>query len=278
MLTPAAAQQPPGVPQAPQPAAPPQAPQQVVVYQNPSTDANDTRQQLEELLRQYPPTLRQVLQADPTLISRPDYLAPYPQLVAFLQQHPDVVRNPSFFFGRPFFEEQQTDRQRSLRFIQETLGAVAFLTGFIVALSFIYSLLRQVLDHRRWRRQVQLQTEVHTKLFDRLTTNQEMLAYLDTAAGRRFLESGPPVSSEGAPTLAPITRILWSVQIGMVVAAVGIGFLVARTTVADVEISSAFEVMGTLAIAVGVGFVISAIVSWLLSVRFGLLRSSKAES
>ncbi|MDP2389550.1 MAG: hypothetical protein Q8N52_04415, partial [Acidobacteriota bacterium] len=73
-------------PAPPAPAQPPSAPA-APVFQVP-TDANETREQLQELLRQYPPAVGEVLRRDPSLLNRADYIAPYPQLVAFLQQHP----------------------------------------------------------------------------------------------------------------------------------------------------------------------------------------------
>ena len=72
--------------------------QQWSVYQAP-IDAQTTREQLQEILRQYPPAVGEVLRRDTSLLNRPDYIAPYPQLVAFMQQHPEITRNPAFFFG-----------------------------------------------------------------------------------------------------------------------------------------------------------------------------------
>ena len=45
--------------------------------------ARDTRQRLREVLDQYPPSVGQVLRLDPSLMMRPDYLAPYPALANF---------------------------------------------------------------------------------------------------------------------------------------------------------------------------------------------------
>ena len=61
--------------------------------------------------------------------------------------------------------------------------------------------------------------------------------------------------------------------------AAGIGFWIARGTVNDADLISVFQVMGSLALAVGVGFVVSALMSWALSQRMGLLAapSPKAE-
>src|SRR5438552_3460320 len=63
--------------------------------------ARDTRQRLREILDQYPPSVGQVLRLDPSLMTRPDYLGPYPMLANFLQAHPEVAHNPLFFFGEP---------------------------------------------------------------------------------------------------------------------------------------------------------------------------------
>ena len=44
--------------------------------------AEDIRRQLDELLREHPPTVREVLQREPALLVNADYLAPYPRLAA----------------------------------------------------------------------------------------------------------------------------------------------------------------------------------------------------
>jgi hypothetical protein len=264
--------------QAPPPAQAAQVQPPVVVYQNPES-ARDVQGQLREILNKYPPSLREVLRNDPSLLGRPDYLAPYPLLVQFLQQHPEVARNPTFFFGEASFREDYSPRRQALDIFRNIMEGLTFLTGFLVVVTFIYSLLRQALEYRKWRRQIQIQTDVHTKLVDRLSSNQELLAYMESAAGRRFLELTPSIQVAAAPNLfAPVARILWSVQIGIVVAAVGVGCWLARATVSDPDILNVFEVMGTMAIAVGVGFVVSAVASWVLSQRLGLVQTSRAES
>ena len=227
-------------------------------------------------MEQYPPTLGEVLRLDSSLLTRPDYLAPYPALVAFLQQHPEVQRNPSFFFGQRPQQSEQSAEIRAVSAVQDVLLAFWFLCGFTVVVSLMYSLLRQALEYRRWRRQVQIQTEMQTKLVDKLTTGQEMLTYLENSGGKRLME-WPPIPAESR-TIAPVTRILWSVQIGIVIAAVGIGFWSARGTIGNPELFSVFEVMGTMATAIGVGFVLSAVVSWFLSLRLGLITTSKADA
>src|SRR5688572_26779081 len=62
---------------------------QVVIRE--TGDANATRMRLHQLLRELPPAVGEVLQRDPSLMNRPDYLAPYPALTAFFQQHPEIA-------------------------------------------------------------------------------------------------------------------------------------------------------------------------------------------
>ena len=52
-----------------------------------------------EVLRQYPPSLAEVLRLDPSLLTSEQYIATYPGLAAFVARHPEVARNPAYFFG-----------------------------------------------------------------------------------------------------------------------------------------------------------------------------------
>ena len=61
-------------------------------------DADSTREQLRNILRTYPRLGGEILRRDPSLMSRADYMAPYPQLAQFLAQHPEIPRNVEFYF------------------------------------------------------------------------------------------------------------------------------------------------------------------------------------
>ncbi len=97
-------------PAAPAPAVEAQAAQgQVLVLQDDS--AGETRGRLQELLRQYPPSLSTVLRLDPSLLTTASYISPYPALAAFLGQHPEIARNPTFFSDRPHTATTATSRR-----------------------------------------------------------------------------------------------------------------------------------------------------------------------
>jgi len=69
-------------------------------------DARETRDRLRNVLDQYPPSVREVLRIDPTLMSHEYFLATYPVLAAFLRQHPEVAHNPTFFVGESRIQEE----------------------------------------------------------------------------------------------------------------------------------------------------------------------------
>ena len=238
-------------------------------------NAQNTRQELQNLLWQLPPSVRGVLQNDPSLIERPDYLAPYPALAAFLKQHPEIARNPTFFFGRP---EDFNRRSEPLDAFVGVLAGTGLFLAFLTFIIFVGSVAREVVEYRRWVRQTRMQVDINTKILDRMQSNEDLLAYVQTPAGRNFLEF-TPVSSGREPRIpgAPFGRILWSVQAGVVLAALGIGLRFARSTVPE-EVVPAFTVLGIIVMALGLGAVTSAVVAYLLSSRLGLLPARKQET
>jgi hypothetical protein len=107
---------------------------------------------------------------------------------------------------------------------------------------------------------------------DRFSSNEELLTYVQTPSGKRFLESGPsPVQDWTTPAIsAPFSRILWSIQLGSVLLVTGLGLLFLSGR-AFPEARDFFYIAGFLATALGAGFVVSAAAAYLLSRRLGLL-------
>jgi len=246
------------------PAAPP-AP----IYQVP-TDANETREMLQQILQQHPPAVGEVLRRDPTLLSRPDYIAPYPQLVAFLQQHPEIQRNPTYFFGSYDYYERREPMSPEMEALDGMLSGMAAFLAVGMFIGVVAWLMRAVIQHRKWLRQSKVQAEVHLKLMDRMTTNDELLAYIQSPAGKRFLESAPLQPESDAPRLgAPVGPIIWSVMAGIVLATVGGGFRLAASSVTD-DAQRAFTVIGVILLALGAGFMLASLMAYLVSARLGL--------
>ena len=266
--------------QAPAPGRQLRVPAPVAVDATDSPDADRTRDELMQLLDKYPPSLARVLKLDPTLLSSAPYLATYPVLDAFLAKHPEVQRNPAYFFervqgsGSGYYREDQSTQ--AYRMWEDVLGGLAGITVAIIVLSCLGWIIRSLIDYRRWARLSRVQAEAHNKLLDRMTANEELLAYVQSPAGARFLQSAPISLDPGARSIgAPFNRILWSVQAGLVLAAGGFGLQYVSGRVTSEAAQPVFA-MGVLAVALGIGFVLSAGVSYFLARRLGLFDNSAA--
>ena len=232
-------------------------------------DATRTREELLELLRQHPPSVAVVLRNDPSLANQ-DYLAPYPELLDYIRRHPEVTRNPTYFFGTSDLRGFQP-QDRSVQMFNEIMEGftVLLIAGAIIG-TFTW-LIRFFIDHRRWLRVSKTQAEVHTKLLDRLTSHEDLMSYIQTPAGRRFLESAPIALEDKPKSIgAPMSRILWSMQAGVVLASLGIGFFMAQTRFPD-DMGEGFYIMGMLVAWLGIGFGASAALAYVISSRFGLV-------
>jgi hypothetical protein len=262
-----------------QPAAATAQPQPVPTYPVAPVDAaeaQETREQLQAVLRQYPPSLAEVIRLDPSLLTSEQYIATYPALRAFVAQHPDVARNPAYFFGTEHVRswEDYGPRAEAVRIWREVINGVQILSVIAVITGTLIWLVRMLVDHRRWLRQSKVQTEVHTKLLDRFTSNEDLLAYIQSPAGKRFLESAPiSLEPDQQPRHvgAPFGRIFWSVQAGAVLLLSGLGLQFIGSRQQWEEIGQPLSSMGILVVAIGLGFLISAAASYFLSRRLGLL-------
>ena len=190
----------------PVPAAPAPAP---MLPENP-VEARETRDQLMEVLRQYPPSLAEVLRLDPSLLTSEQYIATYPGLAAFVARHPEVARNPAYFFGTEHVRswEDYGPRAEAVRVWRNVIEGAQIFSIFAFVTGSIIWLVKMLVDHRRWLRQSKVQTEVHTKLMDRFTSNDDLLAYIQSPAGKRFLESAP-IALEPDVHASQRRRALW---------------------------------------------------------------------
>jgi hypothetical protein len=161
---------------------------------------------------------------------------------------------------------------------RSVIDGLAIFGGFGMAIGVIVWLIRTIVDYRRWSRLARVQTDAHTKLLDRFTNTEELLAYIQSPAGSKFLESSP-IKLDAAPRStmgAPLGRIMWSVQGGLVLMAGGIGLQAVSGRFTD-ESAQPLHVLGVLGIAVGIGFVVSAIISYVISQRLGLIETPAAQ-
>ena len=117
-----------------------------------------------------------------------------------------------------------------------------------------------------------LQADVQSRLLERIGSGQDLLAYAQTDAGRRLLES---LQVERVLPQAPYSKIIWALQAGIVLFFFGSSMLWLRNHVSVTNIDG-FTILGALSIAVGIGFAISAAASYYLSRSFGLVNGTRA--
>jgi hypothetical protein len=241
----------------------------------PRENADQVRNRLDDLLRQYPGSVGRVLALDPTLIDNGAYLEPYPELASFLAAHPEIKHNPGYYFANSEISfrgpYRLTPQDRALDMWNRAIEGFTIGAVILTIAGGLFWLIKTMIEHRRWSRLSKIQTDVHNKLLDRFTSNEDLLAYIQTPAGRKFLESAPiPIDSPRAIS-APVGRILWSAQAGAVLTVLGLGFeVVARGAVE--ELSGPVAALGAVVIALGIGFLVSAVLAYLLSRRFGLMQ------
>lgn len=231
--------------------------------EEPAPSMYDVRAALLHLLERHPRELLTILRLDPSLLTNEEFLSGYPELAAFVAENPQVTRNPRFYLGQP-------EPQREESAIGELVESfMIFATFALVALALAW-FIRIIIEQKRWTRLSRTQTEVHNKILDRFGTSNELLEYIRTPAGTKFLESAPiPLHADRPVPRSPFTRVVWSIQIGLVIAAAAIGmFLVGLAS--DGETAEALFALGVIGFFIGAGFVASAVVSIYFSRRFGV--------
>jgi hypothetical protein len=268
----------------------PPVPGQINPYAEANLSAENIKQSFQEVLQRYPRSVPRILRLDPRLMNDANYMANYPAIQQFIAQFPDVARNPDYYlseYAYNYIADPYMNRTAQDRAIDMMRNWVEMFMVLLIAVTVsiaVLWLLKSLIDHRRWLRISKIQTEVHTKLLDRFGTSEELLSYMKTPAGARFLESAPISLDAGASkhsASAPVSRILWSVQAGIVIFLGGAAFLVARTWFEGQELEEVrtmLAMIGTFATFIGIGFIVSAGAAWVLSRRLGLMEGTRAPS
>jgi hypothetical protein len=159
---------------------------------------------------------------------------------------------------------------------RRTFGDFAAFGVFVLLLGAVIWMVRTIMENRRWNRVATIQTEMHSKLLEKMASSQELLAYMDTEAGKRFLESSPfEIETKSSPSF-PIGRILFAAQAGIVILFVGAALIWLENRMPDS--AEPLLVLGTLGMAIGFGLLFSAGVAYSVSKHFGLTPASSRDN
>ena len=248
-------------------------------------DVADVQEQMLHLLR-LSPTMTAAVAADPSLLADQPYVArSNPELAQFMASHPDIARNPEFYlFGKLDPSEGHRDKalqrvvwpdltpvehgQSQASAVMHDMVPIILFPAFLLAIVWV---VRISIDSRRWNRTFKEQSEIHGRLIEKLGTSQELVAYMETEAGKRFLMASPITAGPEFGQQMPntVSRVLTSLSNGIVLALVGVGFLLLRN--AGPDTSEPMLITGTLLLMPGIGFILSAGATWVLAKRLGLM-------
>ncbi|MGK2859984.1 MAG: hypothetical protein ACSLFQ_22540 [Thermoanaerobaculia bacterium] len=235
-------------------------------------DSRATREELNVLLDRHPRQVGVMLKLDPTLFRNEGWIAAYPALREFVAEHPEVVQNSAYYLERIWVPGDEAPEPAAVRTTRQLMEGVQV---FVVMLTFLFAgswLIRTVLEHRRWSRVSRVQTDLYNKLLDRFTSHEDLMRYVQSEAGKNFIQSAiSPISTGSAPPIAaPVGRILWSAQAGIVLVMLGAGlqFVSGRL---HADVAGSVSTLGVLALCAGLGFALSGLVAWIVSRRLGIL-------
>ena len=247
------------------------------------------RDQLLALLRMSP-TLTQVLTSDPTLLADDAYINRVnPELARFLAQHPEITRNPDFYLFAEFPEQRgrhteplrrrgnNNNQMNLLELKRQYMMDIMQALIFAAAIGSLMWLIRILLENRRWSRVFRLQSDIHGKLIERFATADNLMQYMGTESGRRFLEAAPiPMGMERQRMSGGLGRVIASLQIGLVLSLLGLGLVLLRRSLT--EFAAPLLVAGVVIMMPGIALLLSAAITWRVSSRLGLLSESQNDA
>lgn len=145
---------------------------------------------------------------------------------------------------------------KSLEFIAPLIAVLAFVftVGWVIA---------TLAEGRRRMLAIKARSELNNRILEKYASGREFLDFLQSDGGQKFLDT---VTSEPS---SPATRVLGSVQKGVIALALGFGLVSLPLLMGDnTEI---FKVFGVLALSLGAGFLVSALLSYRISRSLGLI-------
>jgi hypothetical protein len=137
------------------------------------------------------------------------------------------------------------------------LASVLFLTGFVVWV--IATALQR-------RQRLNLSADFNRQLLDRIGSVKDFSDFVQTEAGTKFMRR----LTTAEPSTSPQQRILSAVQIGIVLFSLGSGLL-GLTRLTTIANRDELTLIGTIALSLGIGFVLSSGVLYRLAYVLGLM-------
>jgi Ca2+/Na+ antiporter len=150
-----------------------------------------------------------------------------------------------------------------------------FLPPLIVGLAFIYMLaavITAVLESRRRAMAIRARADLLNRVLDKFGSSRDFIELSESPGGKRLLEAlGSEPNGAGE-------KILSAVQRGVVLTVLGVGLLLLSLTLYAAAVEELCRIFGAVALALGIGYLGSSILSYRMARSLGLLapRGAKA--
>lgn len=142
----------------------------------------------------------------------------------------------------------------------------------MVTLAFgVVTIVRLALEHMARARMLRVQSDLYNRLIDKFGSSNELLAYFQSEAGQQLFKT-PVTTAPGA-----YGRIMNAVQYGAIAVVAGAGILGIGSAFEGKEAADVTFVFGWLAITIGGALLVSSILSYLLSRKFGLINGGSGQ-
>jgi hypothetical protein len=141
----------------------------------------------------------------------------------------------------------------------EVVIGFVFLALFGLAAWFFW------LDAKRRQALVQARSDLQNRLLEKFASPQDVAQFLQTEGGRRFLQG---LTSEHRRAGR---GILFAMQVGVILTALGLAVVGLGFAYPPKEGGNPGVIIGALILALGIGFLISAAISYSLSKKWGIL-------
>lgn len=240
---------------------------------------SEVRAEFRELIQGYPKEVATLIATEPTLLRNEEWLRGYPEIAEFLRENPHAQQNPSAYVSEDWLPRGYVDRRSAEERMMEDFFEALSISIVIPSIAFaFFMLIRTILAHRRWAKATRLQTEMQHKLLDRLSAHDDLVRYIENG-GIKWIEPALARESGGQPAeaAAPMSRMMLTIQAGIVLAVAGLGFLFTSLRF-SAEAGEGFFGLGMLGLFVGAGLLLSAYASYALSRKLGLLKPASSSN
>lgn len=148
-----------------------------------------------------------------------------------------------------------------------TVSAVVIGATIIICAAWIIT---SIVTSMKQRANTRTRTDVYNRLIDKFSSTPELIEFLRSDAGLRFIEEQTVEPSQ------PLMKIMNSIRLGVSLALVGGGMLVVGNlwdrTLGD-DLYTVIALGGTVALTAGAGFIVAAAISYKLCKSWGLMPS-----